>query len=124
MRIRAVMRWLVVLGIAAGLAIGPAAPSMAAMPSADAATMTAPATDEADMQMTDMPCCPKQTKAMDYDGCPFVALCMLSISMPVPSGIGVLIERHPLRTAFVAMDDLLIDGLGAKPPDHPPRTIV
>jgi hypothetical protein len=46
---------------------------------------------------------------------------MLSVSMPVPSGAGVLIERYPLRTAFAAMDDLLIDGLGAKPPDHPPE---
>jgi hypothetical protein len=125
MKIRAVMRWLLVLGIAAGVAIGPAAPLMAAMPSAVTATTMAAAADEDSMQMADeMPCCPDQTRAKDCDSCPFVALCMLSVSLPVPSSTGVLIERYPLRTAFSTSDDLLIDGLGAKPPDHPPRTIV
>ena len=77
------------------------------------------------MQMADeMPCCPDQTKAKDCDSCPFVALCMLTVSLPVPSSTGVLIERYALRTAFAAIDDLLVDGLAAKPPDHPPRTIV
>jgi hypothetical protein len=49
---------------------------------------------------------------------------MLSVSLPAPSGVGLLIARDALRTAFAANNDLLIDGLGAKPPDHPPRTIV
>jgi hypothetical protein len=49
---------------------------------------------------------------------------MLGASLPAPSGAASLIERHPLRTVFAANDDRLIDGLGAKPPDHPPRTIV
>ena len=125
MKIRAVIRWLLVLGIAAGVAIGPVAPLMAAMPSALTATTMAAAAEEDGMQMADeMSCCPDQTKAKDCDSCPFVALCMLSVSLPVPSSIGILIERYPLRTAFAAIDDLLIDGLGAKPPDHPPRTII
>lgn len=77
------------------------------------------------MQMADdMPCCPDQTKSKSCDSCPFVALCMLTISLPAPSGVGVLIARYPLRTTFATNNDLLIDGLGAKPPDHPPRTIV
>jgi hypothetical protein len=125
MRFRAVMRWLLVVAIATGVAIGPAAPMMAAASPSPMATMTAAMADEDGMQMADsMPCCPDQTKAKDCDSCPFVALCMLSISLPVPSSTGVLIERHPLRTSFAAIDDLLIDGLNAKPPDHPPRTIV
>jgi hypothetical protein len=112
------MRWLLVLGIAAGVAIGPAAPLLAAAPSGMTA-MTMAATGDDGMQMADeMPCCPEQTKAKDCDSCPFIALCMLSVSMPMPSSAGVLIERYPLRTAFATIDDLLIDGLGAKPPDH------
>ena len=126
MKIRAVIRWLLVLGIAAGVAIGPVAPLMAAMPSALTATTMAAAADEDAMLMADaMPCCPEQTKkAKDCDSCPFVALCMLTFSLPDPSGAGILIERYALKTAFAAIDDLLIDGLGAKPPDHPPRISV
>jgi hypothetical protein len=125
------MRWLLVVTIATGVAIGPAAPMTAAASPSPMATMSAATADEDGMQMVDgmkmadsMPCCPDQTKAKDCDSCPFVALCMLSIFLPVPSSAGVLIERYALRTAFAAIDDLLIDGLGAKPPDHPPRTIV
>ena len=124
MKIRAVVRRLLALGIAVGVAIGPAAPLMVAMPSAvTAMSMIAAAADEDAMLMADaMPCCPEQTKkAKDCDSCPFVALCMLTFSLPDPSGAGMLIERYALRTAFAAIDDLLIDGLGAKPPDHPPR---
>jgi len=123
MKLRALVHRFLALWIAVGVAIGPAAPLMAAVPSALAATMMAAATDEDAMQMADgMPCCPDQSKSCD--SCPFVALCTLTISLPAPSGDGVLIERYPLRTAFATDNDLLIDGLGAKPPDHPPRTIV
>jgi hypothetical protein len=125
MKFRAVMRWFLVLGIAVGIVIEPAAPLMAAMPSASSASMTSVSPNEDAMQMADdMPCCPDQTKSKGCDSCPFVALCMLTVSLPVPSGVGMLIERHPLRTAFATQDDLLIDGLGAKPPDYPPRTNV
>jgi hypothetical protein len=87
--------------------------------------MTWVSADEDAMQMADdMPCCPDQTKSKGCDSCPFVALCMLTVSLPVPSGVGILIERYPLRTAFATQDDLLIDGLGARPPDYPPRTNV
>ena len=124
MKIRAVVRRLLALGIAVGVAIGPAAPLMVAMPSAvTAMSMIAAAADEDAMLMADaMPCCPDQTKkAKDCDSCPFVALCMLTFSLPDPSGAGILIERYALLAAFAAINDLLIDGLGAKPPDHPPR---
>jgi hypothetical protein len=125
MKLRAFVRWFLALWIAIGVVIGPAAPLMAAAPSALSATMMAAATEEDAMQMADdMPCCPDQTKSKSCDSCPFVALCMLTISLPAPSGVGVLIARYPLRTTFATNNDLLIDGLGAKPPDHPPRTIV
>jgi hypothetical protein len=125
MKLRALVHRFLALWIAVGVAIGPAASLMAATPSALSATMKSASADEDAMQMADdMPCCPDQTKSKSCDGCPFVALCMLTVTLPVPSGIGVLIERYPLRTAFATYNDLLIDGLGARPPDHPPRTIV
>jgi hypothetical protein len=125
MKLRAVLRWFLALGIAVAVSIGPAAPLMVAVPSALSATMMAGAIDDDAMQMADdMPCCPHQTKNKSCDSCPFVALCTLTVSLPAPSGVGVLVERYPLRTAFATYNDLLIDGLGAKPPDHPPRPIV
>jgi hypothetical protein len=84
MKIRTVMRWLLVLGIAAGVLIGPAAPSMGAMRSAPTTAMTAPGTDENAMQMADgMPCCPKQQvpSRFDCDKCAF-ASCMIKLSGP------------------------------------------
>jgi hypothetical protein len=125
MKLRALVHRFLALWIAGGLVIAPVAPLIAAMPSALSATMLASATGDDAMQMADdMPCCPDQTKSKSCDSCPFVALCMLAISLPAPSGDGVSVERYPLRTAFATNNDLLVDGLGAKPPDHPPRTIV
>ncbi|WP_426442124.1 hypothetical protein [Bradyrhizobium genosp. P] len=77
-----------------------------------------------DAMSDDMPCCPDQTKSKTCDGCPFAALCMLSVPLPAPAGAMSLVERHPLRSQFAAHDDRLVDGLGTKPPDHPPRTHV
>jgi hypothetical protein len=74
--------------------------------------------------MADMPCCPGQTKGKDGGPCPFVALCLLSISVPAPSGAVALIERQARLNARVLRNDLPVDGLGAKPPDHPPRILV
>jgi hypothetical protein len=116
------LRWFVnlwiMLLVAAGLLFAPlAAPVMAKATSDVASTEMQAMADE-------MPCCPDQTKSNGCDSCPFVALCMLSVSLPAPAGVGLLIARDALRTAFATNNDLLIDGLGAKPPDHPPRTIV
>ncbi|OAF17828.1 hypothetical protein [Bradyrhizobium neotropicale] len=74
--------------------------------------------------MADMPCCPGQTKGGDGGPCPFVALCMLNLSVPAPSGAAALIERQAQHSARVLRNDLPVDGLGTKPPDHPPRTLV
>jgi hypothetical protein len=108
--------WIMVL-VAAGLVSAPLVPVFIK-------PVTAAATDEMMAMAADTPCCPDQTKEKDCASCPFVALCMLGVSLPAPSGTGSLIQRDALRTAFAGADDLLIDGLDAKPPDHPPRTNV
>jgi hypothetical protein len=126
----------IMLLVAAGLLLAPlAAPVMAGTMdpavSGDQAmsdhAMSGLAVSEqaiSEQAMADMPCCPDQTKRKGCDDCPFVALCMLSASLPLPAGAASLIARDPLRSAFVAHDDRLLDGLGAKPPDHPPRSNV
>lgn len=126
MRLRRLANASIMLLVAAGLLLAPlAAPIMATPMSESASAHSMSMADDTSMA-DDMPCCPDQTKSKSKscDSCPFVALCMLGASLPAPSGAASLIERHPLRTVFAANNDLLIDGLGAKPPDHPPRTIV
>ncbi|WGR91573.1 hypothetical protein MTX26_14095 [Bradyrhizobium sp. ISRA443] len=114
--------WILVL-VAAGLLLAPVAPAFATtMPTAFAAAMPTASDDHA--MADEMPCCPDQTKQQTCDGCPFLALCMLSISLPVPDGTASLIVRDPQRSRFMAHDDRLLDGFRAKPPDHPPRTNV
>ena len=122
---------MIMFAVAAGLLLAPlAAPVMAtSMPAvAGAATHDMSMAHEAmadEMSMADeMPCCPGESKSKTCDSCPFVALCMLGISLPAPSGAAVLIERHALKTAFTANNDQFVDGLGAKPPDHPPRMMI
>jgi hypothetical protein len=53
-----------------------------------------------------------------------MALCSMTIPISAPSGASALVPFPTAQTAFAFPDDLLIDGLGAHPPDHPPRTIV
>lgn len=137
---RFVNLWILLL-VAAGLLLAPVAPAFARMlPDASAGTMPAMAGHQAmpgmsdhvmsedvtmpDQAMADMPCCPDTTKSKGCDDCPFLALCMLSVSLPVPAGAASLIARDPLQNRFAAHDDRLLDGLGAKPPDHPPRSNV
>lgn len=110
--------WIMLL-VGAGLLLAPLAAPALGTPAVAAASQT-----QVMSMSDDMPCCPDQTKNKSCDGCPFVALCMLTVSLPGPSGAASLIERHPVRKAFLPADDLLLDGLGAKPPDHPPRTSV
>ena len=133
--------WILLL-VAAGLLLAPVAPAFARMmPDASAAAMQAMSdhamsgqamshqavsveTMSGQEMADDMPCCPDQTKSKICEGCPFVALCMLTVPLPPPAGAASLIERYPLRSQFAARDDRLLSGLGAKPPDHPPRTHV
>jgi len=115
--------WLIALTVAAGLLVAPvAAPTMAALHAA---------ADGMQAMAGDMSCCPDEQdqkaqdqKTKDCGSCPFVALCMLTITMPAPDGAAALADRTFSRSAFALPDDLLIDGLGEHPPDHPPRTIV
>ena len=117
---RKLLNWLIAVTVAAGLLVAPlSVPAMATLQSA-------PASDGMAAMADDMPCCPDQhdQKAKDCGSCPFVALCMLTMAMPAPDGTAALIDRDFSRSAFARPDDLLIDGLGQYPPDHPPRTIV
>ena len=123
MDLRKVFNWLIAFAVAMGLLVAPlSAPAVAASHTAAAAQEMAEET-----QMTaDMPCCPGQPdqKARDCGSCSFVALCMLTITMPPPDGAAALLERAFSLGAFALPDDLLIDGLGEHPPDQPPRTTV
>jgi hypothetical protein len=124
---------LIALTVAAGLLSAPfAAPVVAKSHHAAAADMYA--MDGDDMHAMDgdmhamadgMPCCPDEGKpAKGCDSCPLVALCSLTMPVPAPSAFFALAPEASAQTAFAFPDDLMIDGLGARPPDHPPRTIV
>jgi len=116
---RKMFNWLIALIVAAGLLAAPlSAPAMAA-------SQMAAASDEMQAMADGMPCCPQQDqKAKDCGSCPFVALCMLAITMPPPDGGSALLDRTFSLSAFALPGDLLIDGLGEHPPDYPPRIIV
>jgi hypothetical protein len=117
---RKIFNWLIVLTVAAGLFTAPlSVPAMAALQKVAAA-------GEMQAMADDMPCCPDEQdqKAKDCGSCPLVALCMLTVTMPPPDGSGALAARTFSLNAFALPDDLLIDGLGEHPPDHPPRSIV
>lgn len=143
MHVRRLANLWILLLVAAGLLLAPVAPAFARlMPDASAAAMQAMPDDHVmsgqamseqavseqaisgHAMADDMPCCPDQSKSEGCDDCPFLALCMLSIPLPAPAGAASLVERDPLRSRIAAHDDRLLDGLGAKPPDHPPRTNV
>jgi hypothetical protein len=127
MRLKRLVNFWIVLFVGAGLLLAPlAGPVLGAPAMAADSQMQGHMQAMSHMQgmSDDMPCCPDQTKSKNCDGCPFVALCMLTVSLPAPSGLASLIERQPVRKALLPTDDLLVDGLGAKPPDHPPRTNV
>ncbi|MCP3470316.1 hypothetical protein NLM33_08270 [Bradyrhizobium sp. CCGUVB1N3] len=124
MHLKRLAHALVMLLVAVGLLLAPLAAPVSAMPiSGDAGKILQVAPDDVQAVSDDMPCCPDETKSKTCDGCPFVALCMLNLSLPAPSGAGSLIERNPRRSALAPHDDLLRDGLAAKPPDHPPRLV-
>jgi hypothetical protein len=124
MKLRIVMRWFLALGIALGVVTGPAAPLMAAMPSAPMTTMTAPMADENAMQMADgMPCCPKKQDSVrfDCDKCAFSS-CMMKLSAPAHSSAVVKIPVFVSRIAPVS--EFVPAGLAKSPPERPPRTNV
>jgi hypothetical protein len=121
---RKVFNWLIALSVAAALLVAPLSASAMVVSHAGAVANEMQA-NEMQAMADGMPCCPDQQdqKAKDCGSCPFIALCMLTITMPAPHGAGVLVDRDFSRRAFALPDDLLIDGLGEHPPDHPPRII-
>lgn len=121
MHLKRLANFWIMLFVGAGLLLAPLATPVLAATAADSHMQ---AMSHMQSMSDDMPCCPDQTKNKNCDGCPFVALCMLTVSLPGPSDMVSLIERHAVHEARLPADDLLIDGLGAKPPDHPPRTSV
>jgi hypothetical protein len=131
MGLRRIFNLLIALTVAAGLLSAPFAAPAVAKSFHAAGEMHAMAGDaqamDGDMHaMADgMPCCPDEGKgAKDCDSCPLMALCSLSIPIPAPSAVAALAPTPTAQTVFAFPDDLLIDGLGARPPDHPPRTNV
>lgn len=125
---RRLFNWLIALTVAAGLLSAPlAAPAVAKSHHAASGEMHAGMNmmaGEMQAMADDMPCCPDEGKAKGCDSCPLLALCSLTIPIPAPSSAFVLAPDATARTAFAFLDDLLIDGLSARPADHPPRTIV
>jgi hypothetical protein len=121
---------LIALTVAAGLLSAPfATPAVAKAHHAAGSAMHALAGDDhamaGDMHaMADMPCCPDEGKANGCDSCPLMALCSMTMPISAPSGVFALAPRSTAQSAFAFPDDLLIDGLSACPPDHPPRTSV
>lgn len=112
---------MVMLLVAAGLLLAPLATAASAMPVSGTGSGLPAMSDDMQATSDDMPCCPDQTKSKTCDSCPFVALCMLSLSLAAPSGASSVVARQPQRSALVPSSDRLRDGLAAKPPDHPPR---
>ena len=121
MKLRAVMRWFLALGIVVAVVIGPAAPLMAAAPSALAATMTSVAADQDAMQMADgMPCCPKKQSPtrFDCDKCG-VANCLIKLSGP--SQVSAIVEIPVLIARIAPVSEFVPTRRAKLPPERPPR---
>ncbi|WP_426439148.1 hypothetical protein [Bradyrhizobium genosp. P] len=72
-----------------------------------------------------MPCCPGGEKNKGCQDCPLVAICMLTIAQAEPPLASSIPAPLPTRNSlFLALDDLIVDGLIGSPPDHPPRTSI
>lgn len=126
MRLRRLFNWLIVLTVAAGLSSAPfAAPAVAMPHHAAAGGETHAMAGDAHAMADGTPCCPDEGKgAKDCDSCPLMALCSLTMPIPTPSDLLGFAPAPTAQTVFALPDDLLIDGLGARPPDHPPRILV
>ena len=117
MDVRRLINLALAVFVTVGLAVAPlvapvAAIGISAVGTADLASMS-----EA------MPCCPDEHKSKDCQDCPLIAICALKTAQPDRSPTEALPLRHAIRTAHSVLDDVLRDGLGRPPPDHPPRTL-
>jgi hypothetical protein len=124
MRLPAVIRWFLALGITSGIVIGPAAPLMAAGASALTATMTTAATDDDTMQMPDaMPCCPKKQAPMPFD-CDKCALSSCMLKLSGPGQIAAIVDIPVLIARMAPASEVAPAGLAKPPPERPPRANV
>jgi hypothetical protein len=124
MTLRRLFKLIIALTVTAGLLSMPfAAPSFARPHASVTGEMHALDTD-AQAMPADMTCCPDQGQASDCAGCPLMALCMLSTSIPLPADTSALAVRDLLLAVFSARDDAWVQGLTGHPPDHPPRSNV
>jgi hypothetical protein len=119
---------LIALTVAAGLLSAPfAAPAVAKAHHAGSGMHAIAGDDHAmagDMHaMANMPCCPDEG-TNGCDSCPLMALCSMTMPISAPSGVYAFAPLLTAQSAFAFPNDLLIDGLSARPPDHPPRTNV
>jgi len=138
MTLRRLFKLIIALTVTAGLLSMPfAAPSFARPPASVTGDMhamdgdmhamssdTQAMSSDTQAMPADMPCCPDEGKASDCAGCPLMALCMLSTSIPLPADTGALAVRDLLLAVFSARDDAWVQGLTGHPPDHPPRSNV
>lgn len=142
MNLRRICNWVIALTVTAGLLAAPLASSVFAtshaaisgkmqaidepVRPADMMTAGLMASDvmASDKMASDMACCPDEGKANDCPSCPLLALCMLSISIPLPADANALARRDALLEIFATRNDAWVQGLGGHPPDHPPRNNV
>jgi hypothetical protein len=118
MRRSLILRWVIVCLVTVGLLSAPFPAAMAANAAIGqdgAATQVMP---------SDMPFCHDQTKQNGCAPCPLLALCALSLSLPVLSDDKSVCVRAAMHARLLIPDDLLADGLAYEPPDHPPRTVI
>jgi hypothetical protein len=102
--------------VTVGLAVVPlGVPAVAALPHAGDIMNTS--------MSEDMPCCPDEQKSKDCHDCPLVAMCILKTAQTGPAATAALPLRHANRTTHAIRDDVVADGLGERPPDHPPRNL-
>jgi hypothetical protein len=121
---RQLFKLIIALTVTAGLLSAPFAGPSFAKPHASVSGDMHAMDGDAQAMAGDMPCCPDEGKASDCAGCPLMALCMVSISIPLPAAAAALVTRDPLRKTFSARDDAWVQGLAGHPPDHPPRSNV
>jgi hypothetical protein len=119
------IRRLLAIFMIAGLVLAPLSRPVMAGTTSDVSMvddMSVSAT--ADEMASDMPCCPSKAPALiDCDKCVFMAACSakcfagLSAAVFCPS-FAASGQIAPLQ------NDFWPDGLGHRPPEHPPRTLV
>ena len=124
MTLRRLFKLMIALTVTAGLLSAPFAAPSFAKPNATVAGEIHAMDGDTQAMTADMPCCPDEGKPGDCAGCPLMALCMLSTSIPLPADAAALVTRDRLRETFSARDDALVLVLSGHPPDHPPRSNV